>query len=106
MESSVSFDCVRAGLLSLWSSKLSRSFKRRIHPTIARVARDHMYRAYEAMLIRKLVLRERIELSTSPLPMECSTTELPQQDLGLLRPAISRETGWGAASFRSGALMP
>ncbi len=25
-----------------------------------------------------LVLRERIELSTSPLPMECSTTELPQ----------------------------
>ena len=26
-----------------------------------------------------LVLRERIELSTSPLPRECSTTELPQQ---------------------------
>lgn len=26
-----------------------------------------------------MVLRERIELSTSPLPMECSTTELPQQ---------------------------
>lgn len=26
-----------------------------------------------------LVLRERIELSTSPLPMECSTTELPQR---------------------------
>jgi hypothetical protein len=25
-----------------------------------------------------LVLRERIELSTSPLPRECSTTELPQ----------------------------
>jgi hypothetical protein len=25
-----------------------------------------------------MVLRERIELSTSPLPMECSTTELPQ----------------------------
>jgi hypothetical protein len=25
------------------------------------------------------VLRERIELSTSPLPRECSTTELPQQ---------------------------
>jgi hypothetical protein len=24
------------------------------------------------------VLRERIELSTSPLPRECSTTELPQ----------------------------
>ena len=27
---------------------------------------------------RKMVLRERIELSTSPLPRECSTTELPQ----------------------------
>ena len=27
---------------------------------------------------RKLVLRERIELSASPLPRECSTTELPQ----------------------------
>ncbi len=26
----------------------------------------------------KMVLRERIELSTSPLPRECSTTELPQ----------------------------
>ena len=25
------------------------------------------------------MLRERIELSTSPLPRECSTTELPQQ---------------------------
>jgi hypothetical protein len=28
--------------------------------------------------INELVLRERIELSTSPLPRECSTTELPQ----------------------------
>jgi hypothetical protein len=27
----------------------------------------------------RLVLRERIELSTSPLPMVCSTTELPQR---------------------------
>lgn len=27
---------------------------------------------------KKMVLRERIELSTSPLPRECSTTELPQ----------------------------
>lgn len=26
----------------------------------------------------RMVLRERIELSTSPLPRECSTTELPQ----------------------------
>jgi hypothetical protein len=29
-----------------------------------------------------LVLRERIELSTSPLPMVCSTTELPQHRVG------------------------
>src|SRR5512147_2010810 len=29
--------------------------------------------------VRKLVLPERIELSTSPLPRECSTTELRQQ---------------------------
>ena len=28
---------------------------------------------------RRLVLLERIELSTSPLPRECSTTELPQR---------------------------
>jgi hypothetical protein len=26
-----------------------------------------------------MVLRERIELSASPLPRECSTTELPQR---------------------------
>jgi hypothetical protein len=31
-----------------------------------------------------MVLRERIELSTSPLPRECSTTELPQPMAGLL----------------------
>src|SRR5260221_5234235 len=29
---------------------------------------------------RKLVLPDRIELSTSPLPMECSTTELRQRN--------------------------
>jgi hypothetical protein len=29
-------------------------------------------------IIRKMVLPERIELSTSPLPRECSTTELRQ----------------------------
>jgi hypothetical protein len=31
------------------------------------------------MLFEKLVLPDRIELSTSPLPMECSTTELRQR---------------------------
>jgi hypothetical protein len=29
-------------------------------------------------LFEKMVLPDRIELSTSPLPMECSTTELRQ----------------------------
>lgn len=36
-----------------------------------------------------MVLRERIELSASPLPRGCSTTELPQQD----RAAIARGGG-------------
>ena len=30
------------------------------------------------ILLKKMVLPDRIELSTSPLPMECSTTELRQ----------------------------
>jgi hypothetical protein len=33
-----------------------------------------------------MVLRERIELSTSPLPRECSTTELPQPLMAGLLP--------------------
>ena len=33
-----------------------------------------------------MVLRERIELSTSPLPRECSATELPQPDARLGSP--------------------
>ena len=36
-------------------------------------------RSYPRRIVSgKLVLRERIELSASPLPRECSTTELPQ----------------------------
>jgi hypothetical protein len=41
----------------------------------------------------RLVLRERIELSTSPLPMECSTTELPQQDRDMLAFRVDRRPG-------------
>jgi hypothetical protein len=33
----------------------------------------------EGETLRKMVLPDRIELSTSPLPMECSTTELRQR---------------------------
>src|SRR5947199_10799511 len=38
--------------------------------------------SYELMVCRKLVLPDRMELSTSPLPMECSTTELRQHARG------------------------
>jgi hypothetical protein len=34
--------------------------------------------SYHLILKGKMVLQERIELSTSPLPRECSTTELLQ----------------------------
>ncbi len=37
-----------------------------------------------------MVLRERIELSTSPLPRECSTTELPQRRGRGFRPTAPR----------------
>ena len=43
---------------------------------------------------RRMVLRERIELSTSPLPRVCSTTELPQHSTGAL------------AFGRAGGLLP
>jgi hypothetical protein len=47
-----------------------------------------------------LVLRERIELSTSPLPRECSTTELPQlSECGGLLPYQSGKRKLCAASF-------
>src|SRR6059036_465256 len=40
---------------------------------------------------RELVLPDRIELSTSPLPRECSTTELRQQTRGtVMGPAPKR----------------
>lgn len=46
-------------------------------------------------LLKLLVLRERIELSTSPLPMECSTTELPQlcSALATFRGSLRRGRG-------------
>jgi hypothetical protein len=41
---------------------------------------------YLCKSLKRMVLQERIELSTSPLPRECSTTELLQQR----RPAVGR----------------
>ena len=41
------------------------------------------------IFLGRMVLRERIELSTSPLPRECSTTELPQRRAGWLDPATA-----------------
>ena len=49
-----------------------------------------------------LVLLERIELSTSPLPRECSTTELPQLAFRELETRGFCHTGVRSAS-RSGA---
>jgi hypothetical protein len=41
----------------------------------------HQLNKFLKSLAKELVLLDRIELSTSPLPMECSTTELQQQRL-------------------------
>ena len=47
-----------------------------------------------------MVLPDRIELSTSPLPMECSTTELRQHTRGSPESAVKAPTG-GAFSATS-----
>ena len=43
----------------------------------------------------RMVLPDRIELSTSPLPMECSTTELRQHDPGGARIGREAPDRWG-----------
>ena len=64
-----------------------------------------------------MVLQERIELSTSPLPRECSTTELLQRRHGVAFPPVSCGAltkqksnrvqvglcGFACGNFRSGA---
>ena len=55
-----------------------------------------------------MVLRERIELSTSPLPRECSTTELPQQ-AGVGPGSRRARKGWAprrGVPRRTRALLP
>ena len=61
----------------------------------------------------KLVLPDRIELSTSPLPMECSTTELRQHAPDIRnrpkRPRVSGlilATGAALAQARGGSEVP
>ena len=54
------------------------------HPVIANNAKDARKHAKALVISRRssgrgMVLPDRIELSTSPLPMECSTTELRQR---------------------------
>ena len=49
----------------------------------------------------EMVLRERIELSTSPLPRECSTTELPQRRFGA---RVRRKSA--SAQAQSGPFRP
>ena len=53
-------------------------------------------------VVRGLVLQERIELSTSPLPRECSTTELLQRlkARGLQKRPASCHSGPGKARRR------
>ncbi len=57
-----------------------------------------------------MVLPERIELSTSPLPRECSTTELRQQDApipleagGSSKRRFNATEGAGAQPSKAGA---
>ena len=47
-----------------------------------------------------MVLPDRIELSTSPLPMECSTTELRQHTRGLPESAVKAPTGGAFSATR------
>ena len=56
-----------------------------------------MHRPRQAGMMRDMVLLEGIELSTSPLPRECSTTEL-QQPCGV--------TKRGLPSFRGPRVQP
>ena len=58
-----------------------QTFPTLTHHEIERMRRFGELRAYkdgEALFETGKVLPDRIELSTSPLPMECSTTELRQ----------------------------
>jgi hypothetical protein len=50
----------------------------------------------------KMVLPERLELSTSPLPRECSTTELRQRAL----PVAHRLSGIPKRSGGAGRVIP
>lgn len=68
---------VDAGLLMLPRSRHSQAHV--YHPCVPdRRQKDQKSQIVVPDQRDKLVLRERIELSTSPLPRECSTTELPQ----------------------------
>ena len=52
-----------------------------------------------------MVLPDRIELSTSPLPMECSTTELRQHAREQNRPRRPRQAGGSCHKGLSGASL-
>jgi site-specific DNA recombinase len=55
----------------------------------------------------EMVLRERIELSTSPLPRECSTTELPQPSaLPVSCSGPARCSGLWTSPIRSSSFRP
>ncbi len=61
---------------------------------------------FKGSLGKKMVLLDRIELSTSPLPMECSTTELQQRNAGAVAVPARRHychSGTGRARMSAGA---
>jgi hypothetical protein len=65
---------------AVWNSNW-RGVSAPCHHAIKRVLarfRQGSGKPADMIRLRKLVLPDRIELSTSPLPMECSTTELRQ----------------------------
>ena len=54
-----------------------------------------------------MVLLERIELSTSPLPRECSTSELQQRRARLIRPKhLAAQATFGDADWEISAAGP
>ncbi len=62
-------------------------------------------KAHQAKILIWMVLPGRIELTTSPLPRECSTTELRQRTFGGLADRAARAPKYGAKGNESAAIL-